>query len=150
MVVFLPYIYFLYWSVFVCFSFSLMSHIYILSPLTENRSDWFFYFLTEIMRPMKLRKFIYYLTWGSCCVVREPGVNLMIIKFVAASLRYLFISSGQWNFLPLSLPFLLYFWDVGLRFFLFLKNSLLNSKNCIFHIWFLLWLKKTHLFEIFV
>lgn len=127
-----------------------LSHIHILSPLTKNRSDWFFYFLKEIMRPMRLRRFIYYLTWGSYCVIREPGVNLiMIIKFVTANLRYLFINSGQWSFLP-SLPFLLYFWDVGLRFFLFLKNSLLNSKNCIFHTWFLLWLKKTHLFEIFV
>lgn len=123
--------------------FLLFCHTYTSFPHSQKIEVIdFFYFLKEIMRPMRLRRFIYYLTWGSCCVIREPGVNLiMIIKFVAANLRYLFINSRQWSFLP-SLPFLLYFWDVWLRFFLFLKNSLLNSKNCIFHTWFLLWLKR--------
>lgn len=95
----------------ICFSFSLLLHIHILSSLTENRSDCFFYFLKEIMRPMRLRQFIYYLTWGSCCVIREPNNKaklyynylIIIIKFCCCKPE-VSISSGHWSFFP-SLPF---------------------------------------------
>lgn len=59
---------------------------------------------------------------NSGCVIRQPGVNLIIIiMFAAANLRYLRISPGQRSSLR-SLHFLLSF----------LEDSLLNSGNYIF------------------
>lgn len=57
---------------------------------------------------MRLRWFIHYLTGHSCCVFREQGVNLIIVIFAVANLRYLRINPGQWSLLG-NLPFLLYF-----------------------------------------
>lgn len=85
------------------------------------------------MSPMRLRRFVY-LTWGSCCVIREPGVNLIIIMMFAAanlSIDSSVLSSGAYFEACL---FYFIFEKVRLKFFVFLENSPLNSKNCIFKI----------------
>lgn len=77
--------------------------------LTHGKAKWLIFI--SFKENMRLSRLIHYLSWGSCCVIREPSVNLRIlIVFAAANLRYLHINPGQRNFLG-SLPFLLPFWE---------------------------------------